>query len=475
MITRRLRFQPLATDRRGAVGLFVALTMPVLIGSVGMGIEVANWATVKVELQRTADAAALTGAYYYQANSVQAHVAQNAATAAAYVAQINGITGVSGGAGNMTWNSGSSTLTDNQVTVQILNNNQCVAGTTCTIGVQTTVSRTVPLSFGSILTTDTAVTLSASSVAEVIPAAQGGPACMLALQGDINGVSTNQDISVSGHVTVNAGNCALRSDGSVTVSGNVTINAQAIYSAGTYTKTGSPTVSGTVFTNSGQIPDPLMGDTALQNAITAAKNIPTTTASISCNSGGCSGPTGCCTANSPSNGITTINPGSYGGLSASGQANIALTSGLFSFRDDVSISGGAEITATNVSIVTGGKSGSSFSGNTLATLTAATTATAATITTNTPIAGIAFATGSTKSTTISGTSGTDFAGLIYQPNGSVTISGNATDGTGGCGEVIANDITLSGNADTTVAPNCGSYGLPTINSLPSTSRVALVE
>lgn len=474
MISRllcRLRFLPLATDQRGAVGLFVALTMPVLIASVGIGIEVANWGTVKVELQRAADAAALTGAYYYQANSTQANVAQNAATAAGYVAQINGITGVSGGAGNMTWNSGTSTLTDNQVTVQILNSSQCVAGTTCTIGVQTTVTRTVPLSLGSIYIAGTAVTLSATSIAEVIPGATGGPACMLALQGDINGVSTNQDVTVSGHVTVNAGNCALRSDGSVTVNGNVTINAADIYSAGTYTKTGSATVSAAVFTNSGQIPDPLLGNTALQNAITAAQAIPTTTGSISCNSGGCSGPSGCCTANSPSNGITTINPGSYGGLSANGQANIAMTSGLFSFRDDVSITGGAQITATDVSIVTGGKSGSSFSGSTLATLTAATTASAA----NGAIAGIAFATGSTKTTTISGTSGTDFAGLIYQPNGSVTISGNATDGTGGCGEVIANDITLSGDADTTVAPNCSSYGLPTINSLPSTSRVALVE
>jgi Flp pilus assembly protein TadG len=470
-LLRWLRFRPLATDRRGAVGLFVGLTMPVLIASIGIGIEVANWATVKVELQRTADAASLTGAYYYQANSVQTNVAQNAAKSAAYIAQINGVTGVSGGTANMTWTPSTSTLADNQVTVKILDSTGCVPGTTCTIGVQTTVSRTVSLPLGSIFTAETAITLSATSIAEVIPGATGGPACMLALQGNINGVTTTQDIQLNGHVTVDAGSCALRSDGSVTVSGNVTINAEAIYSAGTYTKTGSGTVSATVYTNSGQVADPLLGNTALQNALTAAKNIPSTTGSISCGSSGCTGPTGCCTANTPSNGVTTINPGSYGGLSANAQASVSMSDGLFSFRDDVTINGSAQITATNMSIVTGGTSGSTFNGSALATLTAATTAAA----TNGAIPGIAFATSSTHTTTISGTSGTNFAGLVYQPNGSVTISGNATDGTAGCGEVIANDITLSGNANTTVAPNCSAYGLPTINSLPATSRVSLVE
>jgi Flp pilus assembly protein TadG len=460
-LLRLLRGRKLALDRRGAVALWMGLTTPVLIAAMGMGVEVSDWAAVKVELQRTADAAALTGVYYYKANSAQSGVAQNAATAAAYVAQINGTSG-----GTTSWDSTSKTLSDNHVTVQIVPGIR----TASDIAVKAIVTRTVSLAIGRIFKSDPSITLSASSIAELVPANQGDPACMLALQGDINGVTTTQDLSISGHVTVNAGNCALRSDASVTVSGNVTINTMGIYAAGTYTKSGSSTVTAEdgIHTNSGQIPDPMLSNTALQNALTAAKNISSSTGSISCTTSGCSGPSGCC---STANGLTTIVPGSYGGLTASGQANIAMSNGLYSFRDDVSISGGTQLTATDVSIVTGGKNGSSFSGTPLLTLTAATTMSA----TNGAIPGIPFATASTRTTSFSGTSGTSYSGLIYQPNGSVTISGTASDNTSGCGEIIANDITLSGTNDTTVAPNCSAYGLDPIYSLPATSYVALVE
>jgi Flp pilus assembly protein TadG len=467
MIAGLLHRLGLIADRRGAVALWMGLTTPTLIIAMGMGIEVSDWAAVKVELQRTADAAALTGAYYYSTNSGQTNLAQNAATAAADVAQLNGASGVSGGAANMTWNASTTTLSDNKVTVQTYDSQHCPVGT-CTIAVKATVSRTVSLAIGRIFASNPSITLSTSSIAEVIPGSTGGPACMLALQGDINGVTTNQDITLNGHVTVNAGDCALRSDGSVTVSGNVTVNADAIYSAGTYTKTGSSTVDAAIHTNSGQIPDPLLGNTTLQDALSAAKNISSSVGSITCTSNSCSGPAGCC---STSGGVTTIQPGSYGGLSASGQANIVFAAGLFAFRDDVSISGGAQLTGNGVSIVTGGTNGSSFTGTPLLALTAATTAAA----TGGAIPGIVFATGSTKTTTFSGTAGTDYTGMIYQPNGKVTVSGTASDGTSGCGEVVANDITLSGTSDTTVAPNCSAYGLDPINSLPATSYVALVE
>jgi Flp pilus assembly protein TadG len=464
LLARVLHWRRLASDRRGVVALWMGLTTPVLIMAMGMGIEVGDWATAKVSLQRTADAAALTGIYYYQTNTGQTGLAQKAATAAANVALINGASG-----GTASWNAASQKLTNNQVTAQIVPGIKNAGD----IAMKVTVNRTVSLAIGKIFKSDPSIALSATSIAEIVAGSSGDSVCMLALQGDINGVTTTQDVTISGNVTVDAGNCGLRSDASVTVSGNVHINTKAIYAAGTYTKTGAAVVTATdgIQTNAGQIPDPLLSNSTLQSAMTAAKNIASTVQSISCTSSSCTGPAGCCTANTPSAGVTTINHGSYGGLSASGQAKIAMPGGLYSFRDDVTISGGTQLTATSVTIVTGGKTGSSFSGTSQQTLTAATTATVA----NGAIAGIAFATGSTRSTSFSGTTGTDFAGLIYQPNGSVTISGTATDGTAGCGEIVANDITLSGTANTTVAPNCDNYGLPTIYGLPATSYVALVE
>jgi Flp pilus assembly protein TadG len=481
-LLRLLRGRRLGADRRGAVALWMGLTTPVLIAAMGMGVEVSDWAAVKVELQRTADAAALSGVYYYKANSSQTGVKQNAATAAAYVAQINGASG-----GSTSWDAGSSTLTDNKVSVTILDSAHCVPGTTCTIGVRTTVSRTVSLAIGRIFKSDPSITLSATSVAELIPGQLGDPACMLALQGDINGVTTSTDLGISGHVTVSAGNCALRSDASVTVNGNVEIDTMAIYTAGTYTVNGnSATVTATdgIHQNSGQISDPMLGYTALQNALTAVKSIAASVAPISCGSSGCSGPSGCCT-NTPvydnkghvSGYNVTIMPGSYGAFSSTSNSsvNITMSNGLYLFRDNVSISGPTQLTGTNVSIVTGGTSDSKFNGNSLMTLTAATTATAASISTNAPIPGIPFASAGTTNTTFNGTSGTAYTGLIYSPSGSLTVSGNATDGTSGCGEMVANTITLSGNNDTTVAPNCDAYGLSTIHSLPATSYVSLVE
>jgi hypothetical protein len=53
------------------------------------------------------------------------------------------------------------------------------------------------------------------------------------------------------------------------------------------------------------------------------------------------------------------------------------------------------------------------------------------------------------------------------------LADNAVDGSSGCAEVVAADVTITGNSNLSV--NCTGYGLPAVNSLPTTSRVALVE
>ncbi|MDR3531360.1 MAG: hypothetical protein P4L90_12510, partial [Rhodopila sp.] len=89
-----------------------------------------------------------------------------------------------------------------------------------------------------------------------------------------------------------------------------------------------------------------------------------------------------------------------------------------------------------------------------------------------PTAGIVYASTSKSGSTFSGNGTSAFSGLIYYPNGQLSFSGNAVDGSTGCAEVVASTVTLSGNAN--LAANCSQYGLPTYGSL-TTNSVALVQ
>lgn len=66
----------LSQDRRGAVAMVLALATPVLIGSMGLGIDTIQWTLARRELQRQADSAAIAGAY----GLVQGADVQSAAT-----------------------------------------------------------------------------------------------------------------------------------------------------------------------------------------------------------------------------------------------------------------------------------------------------------------------------------------------------------------------------------------------------------
>ncbi|MGB0747920.1 MAG: pilus assembly protein TadG-related protein [Magnetospiraceae bacterium] len=55
-------------SQSGAIILLVALLMPVLIGFIGLGVEVGLWYVTKRELQSVVDAAALSGAHRYKNN-----------------------------------------------------------------------------------------------------------------------------------------------------------------------------------------------------------------------------------------------------------------------------------------------------------------------------------------------------------------------------------------------------------------------
>jgi hypothetical protein len=77
MLTKlRNKLRALRHDRRGSVAILAAVSMPVILGSLGIGVEVASWQATKRSLQNAADSAAMaaatngSGTYLTEASAV---------------------------------------------------------------------------------------------------------------------------------------------------------------------------------------------------------------------------------------------------------------------------------------------------------------------------------------------------------------------------------------------------------------------
>ena len=73
----------LLSDRKGATIIMFAVTLPILIGFVGLSVEVSYWYLEKRKLQEAADSAALAGAYERRNDASASLAAMTAAAAAA--------------------------------------------------------------------------------------------------------------------------------------------------------------------------------------------------------------------------------------------------------------------------------------------------------------------------------------------------------------------------------------------------------
>ena len=429
LLDRRLR-----KDSRAATAVMFAFAAPIILAALGLGINVAYWSGVSIDLQRTADMAALAGGDTYKAGSS----AQLAAQQAANIAELNG---GSGGA-TRSWNTTTQVLTDGDITVQVVNGIRYAGD----IAFRVTVWQSVPVFLSAFLRTVSSENLGATALAEVIT---GYPSCMISLNGAVNGATTATGTTLSGHTDVNVANCAIRSDSAANISGDVTVTGEAIYAGGSIgINGGSATVSAALMPDAGQIQDPLASNAALQTALATAKSA--------------SGP-----SISISEGSTTLEPGSYSGLSVQGNATVTLGSGIYYINGDVSFGGSATVTGQGVTIVTTGTT--SFLGGSTSLLTAPTSEDAS----GGAIAGVVLASTTTGSVTVGGSSGIPITGVVYAPYGTADFAGDASDGTAGCAMVVANTVAIVGNVN--VANNCGSYGLPVFNSLQPPRPVELVQ
>jgi hypothetical protein len=333
-----------------------------------------------------------------------------------------------------TWNGSATppTLSDNLVTIRIVNGVKNTSDT----AFSATIQDKMPLLFSALALKGPTITVSANAIAEIVPA--GPQPCLLTLGGDVNGVVSGTDVTLSGNVDITANNCSIRSDAGVSVSGNVTVNASAIYASGSITSSGNVAVNATEYSNQPQLADPYANWSPLQTAL----------ANASCTGG---------QAVNTSGGSQTLSPGCYSGINDS-NATLTLSPGVYYVNGGINLSGNASMSGAGVTIVSSGTFSSS--GNVQISLTAPTTG---------PTAGVVYASTNTQGSSFSGNDAMTFSGLIYYPNGILSISGNAANGSNGCAEIVAQTVNLSGNAN--LASNCGGFGLPTYGSTTAASLV----
>lgn len=238
----RVVARKLGCDQRGSIVVITALVIPVLVMSAGMGVEISHWTVVKLELQRTADLAALAGAIEYAIASD----ASKAANAAANIAELNGAAGST----TRTWNPSTKLLSDNQITAQVTAGVRQSQDT----ALKVTVSQTVPLLLTRIMSSSQSVTISATGWAEFRTSVQP---CILALGVGRTGVTAqgNPDVRLTG--------CSMRSNASISTGGSATMSASAFYANGSIT--GSVT-GGPKYPNASTVPDPYASHPAVQAA-----------------------------------------------------------------------------------------------------------------------------------------------------------------------------------------------------------------
>jgi hypothetical protein len=466
-------------DQKAGVALWVAVAAPFLAIALVAGIQVENWWVHLAQVQRATDTASAAGALTYKSSKN----AQTAALQAAHIAELNGLSGVA----SPTWNASTKTLTDGSITVVITD----ATGSNPTL-VKVTAGQVVPAGIAAMISTNS-VTIPGASTSKLAPpvtatgaggtadeGGTGGQPCILALNGGQTGVVN--DITISGHVTISTPSCTIRSNGGIGFSGNVTVTAAAYYAGGAITVNGNaaaiggppPGISGGLMHPlSTQLTDPYLNLTISFNQILQASLTKANAASggsaLSCNNSSCTGPSDMVCSGSK----CTIQPGIYSSISMTNGADVTMAPGLYTITGNMSLSGGT-LQGTGVTILmaagsTTSPDSASTTGGTVLTLSAATSS----LPTGGALTGVLFASQTNGTISFGGNSSMQLAGVMYLPNGNLSISGTPT-ASSGCLEVIADTIKITGNV-TLATTGCSAFSLPTYGSEVNPSSMVITQ
>jgi hypothetical protein len=406
-------------DERGAVAVIVALLLPVLLGMVGLAVELGYWFSEKRELQTAADAGAIGGAFELL-NGNNSSISSSASSEATR----NGYSDANG------------TITVNTPPTSGSYSGDATA-------VEVIVTKQLPLLLSALFLGDE-ITVTARSVAR---AQTTGDSCIIALDPTMNGafyVSGSASLTLSGcGVTVNSNNST-----AAEISGSATLATDFLNVVGNYDVSGSGTLN--------SVAAPAPGSSAVADPY-ADITVP---ALGSCTQSG---------YKSKAQKTVTLSPGTYcNGFTVSAQSTVNLNPGTYYINKGLfKVNGGATLTGSDVTIVLTG-SGSDYAfmeinGGATVSLSAPTTG---------DYAGIvvmqdrnALSSGTNK---LNGGSTTEFTGVVYFPNQQLEFTGGNQSG-GGCTRLIARLLEFKGNSD--LNNQCDGLGIAS----QSASRPTLVE
>lgn len=411
-----------ARDERGVSAIIFAIILPMLIGMVGIAVEIGLWFEQKRDLQSAADAAAMAAAFELQEGNSAAIMQTSGESSSALNNFTDGVDG---------------TVTINWPPLAPSDH----AGDSDYV--QAVLEKPQTLLFSAVLNPGGAVTLIARATAT---SGILDDACIIALNPTINSAV---EITGSATVTMNGCGIAVNSNDSeaMTVSGSAYISAASARIVGNFDLSGGAVMDiPTVTTSSVATNDPYSG-----------LDIGTP--------GSCSGGNTNQTIN-PSSTVTLSGTTTYcSGLDLKGTLNLNgntlyIRGGEFKVNATASLSGTGTVIFTEYS---GSYATININGSATVNISAPTSG---------DFKGLAMIQDPNapagNDNTVNGNASTSINGAIYFPNGDINYSGNTSTGSG-CTRLIVYTLYLAGDAG--FDNNCSAYGY----SSQTGSRPILVE
>jgi len=415
------------SDDRGAVAIIMGLVLPVIIGMVGLAVEVGSWFGERRSLQSAADAAALAGAWDLLSGSND-----TVTTSATTYATRNGFSTSSG-----------------TITVNTPPNSGSY--TTDTTAVEVILTRTQSLLF-SALFLGSNITISARAVANSGAQALG---CLIALDSSASSalhMDSNAEVNLDGcGITVNSSDSE-----AFTLDSNAVATADFVRVTGNYDTAGNSSIDAdSITTGAAATADPYA-----DIAMPAVGSCDETNYQLGTNDSATLNPGVYCGGFSMrSNSSATLNPGTY-----------IINGGTFSMDSNTTLSG------NGVTIVLTG------SGSDYATININSNAEIDLVAPSSgDYAGIAIMQDrdapSTATNTLDSNVVLEVSGSLYFPNNRLRLRSNAritSDSVDGCALVIADTVELDSNSSIDINNSeaaCSSLSVPTSTS----SRPVLVE
>ncbi|MBZ9724879.1 MULTISPECIES: pilus assembly protein TadG-related protein [unclassified Mesorhizobium] len=403
----RLTAAGIGRSRAANVATIFALTLPIVVGAAGFGVETSYWYYNSLRLQATADAAAYAGALEQISGSdtptIVAAATQSAAT--------NGL-----GAGTI-----------------VVNTPPASGPNTAKKAVEVIVGQKLDRMF-TLIFTQTQVPEQARAVALITNASK---ACILALD-----PTASQAALFSGNTSVKFTGCSVMANSiasdAIKLQGSAGLQVDCLITAGGVSLSNPvTTVCAAPITQALPAADPFAG-------------LPAPAASNPCK-------------NINGNKTTqTIQPGTYcSGLSLSG--DVTLSPGVYVVQGgDFKVNANANVFGDGVTIYLAGASRVSMNGNATVNLSAPTSGSYSGVL----MYGDRTATGGQS--TFNGTATSLLTGALYFPRQQVNYLGNFS-GKSGCTQVVADMIQWSGNA--TINQDCTSLGMGDIFAAQSVMLV----